>query len=613
MPNIGETISLSQSIIDDSVQSIPMSSTWTAGSGTGASLQVTGEGTVILSGTSSYIGPTTVSSGTLTLANGTLYAGGADTNSQVTVNTGATFKGTGTIHATTTVSGILSPGNSIGTLYFTAPLTLSGTLTIEIAGAANDNSQISSTSTVDVTGATIQIVPDPGTYTAGTQYTLVISTGLTGTPSLLMPTNFFGTLSYPNHSILLTLLQVPVFTLELTGLTGNNLKLARYLNALGVTVLGTSFEALIHLPDNQERAALLTLSPSRAAFARYGNTQAALSLSRLVRERLGNARMLRETDKHIALSLADHSPDERELLAAAYTDTSRRQIGYGGAIRHVDRKPYNVWISGFAGLLYDKAARQNPSFHATNGGLIAAIDQLFCNDAILGGGLAYANSQIHEANQLGKAYTQGGLATLYGTYLFSDFFLNASIWGGYLSTHNEREIFYPGFAKTATSHYNSVEANGHLELGYDWFWCQGALEPFASCDFVGNWQGNYREHGAAPYNMHIKSNFASLLQTEVGFNGYYNKTFTDWTFVLRGKLSYVNQVPFHQHALQANLVGIADSLVLVTSLRTQNLVSPALELYWKNQSGRFFSLSYNGQFGKSYMNNELDAKLGLSF
>ena len=207
--SVGETISITQSIIDDSVQSIPMSPDWEAGTGTGANLQVTGAGTVILSGTNSYIGTTTVSSGTLKLVNSTLYAGGGGIISQVTISLGAILKGTGTINAPTAVLGNLSPGNSIGTLNYNAPLTLSGSLSIEIGPTAGDNSQISSTSTVDITGATIQIVADSGTYTVGSQYILLTSTGLTGTPSLLMPTQFVGELSYPNNSIVLTLLRVP--------------------------------------------------------------------------------------------------------------------------------------------------------------------------------------------------------------------------------------------------------------------------------------------------------------------------------------------------------------------------------------------------------------------
>jgi autotransporter-associated beta strand protein len=187
-PIEGETISISKSIIDDSVKSIPESPEWAAGTGLGANLQVTGAGTVILGGTNSYIGSTTVSSGTLKL-NGTLYAGGTGSNSQVTISSGAILKGTGTIKA---------------------PTTILGTLSIEIAPTNGNNSHISSTSTVDVTGATIQIVPEPGNYTVGAQYTLLTSVGLTGQPSLSLPTGFFGELSYPNNSIVLTLLAVPI-------------------------------------------------------------------------------------------------------------------------------------------------------------------------------------------------------------------------------------------------------------------------------------------------------------------------------------------------------------------------------------------------------------------
>lgn len=102
-PGDGETISLTQSISDDSVQSIPMSNDWTAGSGAGASLAVTG--TAILGGTNSYVGPTTVSSGTLRLVYGTLYAGGVGPDSQVTVSPGATLEGAGIIKGPVTVSG----------------------------------------------------------------------------------------------------------------------------------------------------------------------------------------------------------------------------------------------------------------------------------------------------------------------------------------------------------------------------------------------------------------------------------------------------------------------------------------------------------------------------
>ena len=74
-------------------------------------LTKSGTGTLILTGTSTYSGLTDVQAGLLSVR-GTL------SNSAVHVETGATLGGTGTINGTVTVlsGGILSPGNSPGTL-----------------------------------------------------------------------------------------------------------------------------------------------------------------------------------------------------------------------------------------------------------------------------------------------------------------------------------------------------------------------------------------------------------------------------------------------------------------------------------------------------------------
>ncbi len=80
----------------------------------------TGAGTLTLTGTSIYTGATNVSTGTLDVA-------GALGDTAVTVASGATLAGTGSIAGSVTIAdgGILSPGNSAGTLTVGA-LTLSG-------------------------------------------------------------------------------------------------------------------------------------------------------------------------------------------------------------------------------------------------------------------------------------------------------------------------------------------------------------------------------------------------------------------------------------------------------------------------------------------------------
>ena len=89
------------------------------GTATASGLTMTGAGTLTLSGTNSYTGATTVSAGKL-LVNGSLAAGSA-----VSVASGATLGGIGTIGGAVSVAtgGILAPGASAGPLS-TGPVTM---------------------------------------------------------------------------------------------------------------------------------------------------------------------------------------------------------------------------------------------------------------------------------------------------------------------------------------------------------------------------------------------------------------------------------------------------------------------------------------------------------
>jgi len=102
----------------------------------------------ILSGASSYTGPTVVSDGIL-LVNGVLSGG------SVTVN-GGTLGGNGSISVPVTVNalGTLSPGNSLGELSVFSSLTLSGNTVMELSksGATVTNDQVSVLTTLTLGG-----------------------------------------------------------------------------------------------------------------------------------------------------------------------------------------------------------------------------------------------------------------------------------------------------------------------------------------------------------------------------------------------------------------------------------------------------------------------------
>jgi fibronectin-binding autotransporter adhesin len=131
----------------------------------GNSLTKTGAGTLTLSGTNSYTGATNVNAGTLLVNGNSSAATGA-----VTVASGATLGGTGTLGGAVTNNGTIAPGTTgIGTLNVAA-LTLAGgsTLSLDLgAPSSGDLINISSTDGLTISGGSV-VVNNAGGLAAGT-------------------------------------------------------------------------------------------------------------------------------------------------------------------------------------------------------------------------------------------------------------------------------------------------------------------------------------------------------------------------------------------------------------------------------------------------------------
>lgn len=117
-------------------------------------------GTLVLEGTNSYTGPTTV-------ALGTLLVNGNTSGSAFHVNPDAILGGTGTT-GPVTAAGTIAPGTSVGTLT-SGNTTLTGTYTCEIDGSSADKWIAA---TLDITGATLVFsvinTPTAPSYTIAT-------------------------------------------------------------------------------------------------------------------------------------------------------------------------------------------------------------------------------------------------------------------------------------------------------------------------------------------------------------------------------------------------------------------------------------------------------------
>lgn len=612
MPGSGEMISIGDSIIDDSEQSIPSTSTWVAGSGSGANLQVTGAGTVTLSGTNTYIGSTTVSSGTL-IVNGTLYAGGTGPDSQVIVSQGATLRGIGTILGAVNISsgGILSPGNSIGTITMSS-LTLNSGSTTQIEIDPSSSSEIIVTGTATL-GGIIQLTQDPGTYPTSGSYTILTATAITIGSSFEpavqggLPGYVF-TLEQNSDSVLLNYMLAPPsppsppapVAISTEGLTGNNLKLANYLNSFGFA--SAELQSLLTLSGNTLNKALSSVSPARNSFGTFVSQNTTFSLSEVVSSHLNDERLFQFGRKQ----QEQKNTKEKTAFLAAAGDLPR--------MYHEANDDYAIWMGAFGDIAHEKAEHQAPAFDFNTEGVVVAFDVFGKNESVVGIGIGYAHSHIHEQQDAGKANINYYIATAYGTKYFSKFYLEGVFWGVFNQIHNERHIFYPGVDVTAKSKIYGWQFTPHLGLGYDAEMSWGGIEPFAAVDWAINWERKFQEHGAGSLNMREKSHTSSMLRSEGGLR-FFETWEWDWGYILlKEKLSYVNMTPFGSGKVTAAIVGDPSFFTVEILNSTINLGAAGLDFCFQpGKKSPLITLSYNGEFGMKYRSSEVLLKIAKNF
>jgi|GEM_PF-6988067 len=167
-------------------------------------LIMSGSGQQKLAGVNSYTGTTTVRSGTLTLLQSNIPG-------TLTVATGGTFTGVGTVSGAATVDGNIRAGQSPGTLTFTSGLTLSPTANTIVELSPNLGSLYAVSGGNATVAGKLTVVQDPGVK-AGNAYTIISDTGgsVSGTfSSLAIEGPYIPVVLYSSSDVVLTLMNAP--------------------------------------------------------------------------------------------------------------------------------------------------------------------------------------------------------------------------------------------------------------------------------------------------------------------------------------------------------------------------------------------------------------------
>ncbi|WP_447952631.1 autotransporter domain-containing protein [Sphingopyxis chilensis] len=190
-----------------------------------------GEGTLNLTGDSTYSGPTSVDGGTLAV-NGSIV-------SPVTVNSGGTLGGNGSVGSTTVGDGgTLAPGNSIGRLTVNGDLAFAPGSTYEVeVNAAGEADRLDATGAVTIDStASVAVLAEEGEYNGRTDYVILTGAGgITGTFGTVTSDLAFldPLLRYDANSVILSLYRNDIDFADI-AVGFNQASVATAVQALGV-------------------------------------------------------------------------------------------------------------------------------------------------------------------------------------------------------------------------------------------------------------------------------------------------------------------------------------------------------------------------------------------
>ncbi len=574
-----------------------------SGTITGASgvTSKSGRGNFTLASSGNFTGNVNVTEGIFTV-NG-LLAG------DVLVEMGGTVKGTGTVQDVLTVQsgGTVAPGNSTGTITVGTLDLLAGSVT-NIELNPSGSSAINVSNTANIAGS-VHLTQDSGLYSNSTTYQILSAGSVSGVFDPVVTggfPNFNFTIEYVGNTVRLS---YELF-IHTDGLSGNLLKFADYLNAYAP--LSQEYDALASLIGEALARGINSASPARNVFGTFVAAQTMFSFSNILNGVLCDKRLLssRATSEN-STGILHFS--ELDFVASNGNFHARNNA------QNNCEPLYELWVNGFGDVARQDGESQNAAFDFYTLGLLVGFDFSNVQEALFGGALGYANSQITTDGNMGSANINYGVASLYGYYLWENVYVEGTVWGGYNQVKNHRTIAYPSVETVAFSTIDNWQLAPHLEVGglliHKGRTIEPYLEPYIGVDYAVNWQGAYDETGAGNLNMRVKGQTSSMVQTEVGMRCYQAVEKSYARFGFKEGVSYINRTPFDTGSITAAIFGVSEFVTLTSFKTAQNLGAVMAELLIQPTKSRNFTISvgYQGQFGSQYILNEVGLRLSGNF